>query len=161
MYARADFSAMSNYILDHQTTIASNIDETWSNLKHLVENFLSKFKIPHPKWFNFCCPSSNELLRKKYRLKSTVTNQSKLLMAETELQKSNNYMLQIASEFGQNPRKLYSHLRGRTFSLSMMLQFMIASKLQMLLINSFTQPFQVQVNLICRVCLTYQPLVHS
>ena len=56
-------------------------------------------------------------------------------------------MLQIAPEFGQNYRKLYSHLRSLTttktrpdFSLSMVLQFMISSKLQMPLINSFTQP---------------------
>ncbi len=96
MYARADFSAMSNYILDHQTIIASNIDETWSNLKHLVLEarylFVPKFKIPkksHPKWFNSVVRhqiNCTRTLRKKYRLKSTVTNQSKLLMAETELQ---------------------------------------------------------------------------
>ena len=129
MYAQADFTAMSNYLFDNQTSVAPNIEETWSNLKHLVlqarDLFVPKFKIPkkpHPKWFDSVVRhqlNCTRTLRKKSRLRPTVTNQLKLLVAETELQSAmltakEHYMHQISSEFGQNPRKLYGHLRSLT-----------------------------------------------
>ena len=113
MYAGADFTAMSNYLFDNQTSVAPNIEETWSNLKHLVlqarDLFVPKFKIPkkpHPKWFDSVVRhqlNCTRTLRKKSRLRPTVTNHLKLLVAETELQ-STMLTAKISSEFGQNPR---------------------------------------------------------
>ena len=136
MYARADYPAMNDFILDNLAIMSSgllSIDEMWNELKLLIlqarELYVPKFKIPnklHPKWFDSSVRhqlNCTRNLRKKYRTRPSNINLLKLLFAERELQSliltaKEIYMTKITSEFSRNPRRLYNHLHLLTSSKS-------------------------------------------
>ena len=126
MYARADYPAMNDFILDNLAIMSSSllsIDEMWNELKLLIlqarELYVPKFKIPnklHPKWFDSSVRhqlNCTRTLRKKYRTRPSNINLLKLLFGERELQSliltaKEIYMTKITSEFSRNPRQLYN-----------------------------------------------------
>ncbi len=134
MYTRADYEVMSDFLsanLEDLSTRQPSVNEMWPMIKrsilHARDVFVPRLKIPskpHPKWFDSTVRhklNCTRTLHRNLQKKPTLSNEQRLQAAENDLQNAillakEQYVTKLQCEFGQNQRKLYSHLRSLTSS---------------------------------------------